>query len=135
MEGLLCSSREAAVSQCAGFRCRSLLAAVCAFTLGLCGVGAFVYNLGYLGEALPVAWLFLSLKVSGVDFLDFGPVHTGIGAPASWERSVPLSAVNSTSALLSASERCIALNLLLLFISHTVVVLPLPHGGSGPSII
>lgn len=90
---------------------------------------------GNLGEALPVAWLFLSLKVSGVDFLDFGLDHTGIGTPASWERSVPLSAVNSTSALLSASGGCVALNLLLLFISHTVVVLPLPRGGSGPSII
>lgn len=43
---------------------------------------------GNLGEALPVAWLFLSLKVSGVDFPDFGTVHTGSGALASWEQSV-----------------------------------------------
>lgn len=72
---------------------------------------------GNLGEALPVAWLFPSLKVSGVDFLDFGPVHTGSGALASWEQSVwlPLSAVNRASARAPSTRgRCVALDLLLL---------------------
>lgn len=34
----------------------------------------------HLGEAPPVAWLFPSLKVSGLDFLDFGLARSGSGA-------------------------------------------------------
>lgn len=120
--------------QCGGFRCRSSLAAVCAFTLGLCGVGAFVYNLGQPGRSPACSLAVRESKGFWSGLSGFRSRPHGNGSPGQLGTilRLPLSAVNSTSALLSASGRCIALNLLLLFISHTVVMLPLSHNGREP---
>lgn len=87
-----------------------------------------VCSFSCLGEALPVAWLFLSLKVSGLDFLDFGPARTGSGAPPAGAPCVAApQCINSDSPLLSVRWGPLLWHLLLLFISHTLVMLPLSY--------